>query len=558
MSKIEKIEVNGTEYDVGGAASYNELSDKPIYVTQTVYENDQSGTQGMLFGQTIYKIADTMVTLAQLIGGKVNGETMLTNSNVMDISSTLAQTGFSGNCVAFSPRNFNIQPPNYDFAILSLDAVLSVPAYYTNIPSAGMWALASVTELALKADVDIDEKYASFLLPEQAAENNGQAVQVQQDGTWAAGAQVPIVGCASWREIRRNVKLGRGAALYPVHTVFNVRHKKFGSIPFEVVAHDVDADPNNAGTHTMTLLMLEGLFRGSQSYAFDEREKLCNCPGGLAAGSYYADIEAINAAKNGGSGGVSGEVYGFTLTQAVPSGGYLAFDIDYYNTWSPITITSYASAGTIVETVAVTADDSSGTDIMTALSLSDINYGGCARYGSSNYKQSAIKQWLNASGSGWWTAKTVFDLPPDYVDDDGFLGGLDPDFARLLLETEQVTSTSKNYEEIEAVNSSYTITDKVFLASYTQVGGEAINQQAAENTLWPAFTGLSAGAEPARVKYRHGLRTEDDADSSCWWWLRSPNPANPDFARRVYTDGRTNSNGNAYFRYGAVAAACVI
>lgn len=532
---------------IGGGGAYADLTGKPIYVTQTVLENDQTGTTGMLMGQTVYKIANSMATLEQLIGGTVNGSTPLTDVNVMDVTSALASYGVTANVVAYSPNNFTTNPPQ--FALVSCDAAIDVAGMYTNIPSAGVWVLAAVESVELKPEATIDDLYATFFLPDVSGGNNRQTVQVSETGAWTAGAEVPISGVTSWREIQRNVKLGRGPTLYPVHTILNVRHKKFGSIPFEVVAHDIDEDPEDSSAHTMTLLMLEGLYRDSQSYAFDEREKICVCSSGLAAGHYYVDN--VRGRSNG--------TWGFTLTEAVPSGGYLAYDIDYYNTWDPLSVTSYESNGTVIETVAVTANDDSGTDLTTVIDDSDMNSTERSRYGSSNWKQSALRQWLNAAGANWWEAKTKFDLAPNYAGDDGFLGGLDSEFVGVLLATEQVTSTNNIYEIGDvSTESSYTLTDRFFLAGYTQIGGDpwGTPQQAAEGTLWPAFSGLSTGDELARVKFKHG--TIGTANTAVWWWLRSPRPSNTGNVRSVYTGGNSDYSANAYDRGEGVAAACVI
>ena len=538
-----------------GGGAYADLTGKPIYVTQTILQNDQTGTTGMLMGQTVYKIADTMATLEQLIGGTVNGSTPLTDVNVMDVTSALAPYGVTANTVAYSPTNFTTNPP--DFAIISCDAAIAVAEMYTNLPSAGVWVLAAVESVELKPVAEISDLYRSFFLPDVTGGNNRQTVQVSEGGRWTAGAEVPITGVTSWREIQRNVKLGRGATLYPVHTILNVRHKKFGSIPFEVVAHDIDEDPNDGSAHTMTLLMLEGLYRDSTSYAFDEREKICVCSSGLAAGAYYVNIGAISNAKSAQTPSWSDDIWGFTLTQAVPSGGYLAFDIDYYNSWNPLSVTSYDDDGEVIETVAVTENDTSGTDISTVIDLSDLNYGMCARYGSSNWKQSALRQWLNGTGTDWWEATTKFDMAPNYVGDEGFLSGLDSEFLGALLETEQITSTSKEYEEIETVNSSYTLTDKFFLASDIQIAGYCSDQAATEGTEWPAFTGLSDSTELARVKYKHGTIGASES-TAVWWWLRSPGPYGPGDVRGVGTGGSTDSVAGAYIRGEGVAAACVI
>ena len=549
LTPITRMEKFLKQYGGGGGGAYAELTGKPIFATQTVLENDQTGTTGMLLGQTVYKISDTMAQYDELVGGTVNGRSPLTKINVMDVTAALAPYVVTANTVAYRPNNFPTNPPQ--FAFLSCDAAIVVAKMYTNIPSAGVWALAAVESVELKPEATIGDLYKTVFLPDVTSENNRQTVQVSEGGRWTAGAEVPITGVTSWREIQRNVKLGRGATLYPVHTILNVRHKTFGSIPFEVVAHDIDKDPNDGSAHTMTLLMLEGLYRDSQSYAFDEQEKICVCSSGLAAGHYYVDN--VRGRSNG--------TWGFTLTEAVPSGGYLAYDIDYNynNTWDPLSVTSYESNGTVSETVAVTVDDDSGMDLTTVIDDSDMNDVYRMMYGSNNWKQSAIRQWLNAAGANWWEAKTKFDLAPNYAGDDGFLGGLDSEFVGVLLATKQVTSTNNVYEIGDvSTESSYILADKIFLAGYTQIGGEALGspQQAAEGTLWTAFSGLSTGNELARVKFKHG--TIGTANTAVWWWLRSPDPVNTNDVRLVDTGGDSHGGAGAYYRDGGVAAACVI
>lgn len=540
MSKIEKINVNGSEYDVAG--NYEDLSNKPILVSRAVYENDQTGTTGMLMGQTIYKIADTMAQLNEMIGGAVNtasGATLMTDANVMDVTSVLATYGVTANVVAYSSDNFATQT---NMPVISCDGPIAVAAMYTNIPSAGVWATANILAVSLAPDVDINDLYAAFFLPESSAGDAGATLRVGADGKWGKGIIPPISGIHSWADVLRMVKLGHGPLLFPVYSLLNVYHTKFGTITFQVVAHDIDLDPDDSSAHTMTLLMFNGLGReaGYYGYAFDETEAICVCGSGLAAGSYY-----VNA------GGVD---YGFTLTEAVPANGVLAFD-GYDGTGY---VSSYDEAGgTLIERVSATQDDTSGTDLsgVSGVTLngnsSDNHYR--MRWGSNNWKQSAIRQWLNGSGTDWWEAQTVFDMPPNYRNDDGFLGGLDADFVAVLLETVQTTNTNNVYETDETTGSSYTTADKFFLASWAQIGGAAWSGESAENTLWTAFNGLSTGNEPERVKYRH-----NDPTQTVWYWLRSPYPHYSDGVRGVDYGGYTYTGRDADYRSRAVVAACVI
>ena len=523
----------------GGTSDYDDLENKPVSVETVELTNDMTGTTGEMSGTTLYKIADDFISLDNLLGATVNGNTTLTSANTMEMSDGV-------HLVFYSPSSFEQEPP-LGLALISLDAPFVMQDYGINVPSAGVWADETIETVALLPQVSINEDYATAFLPQDTAGNIGSAMQTDENGKWTVGAQIPVQGVQSWREIKRNVKLGRGATLYPVHTILNVRHKKFGSVPFEVVAHDVDTDPDDNSAHTMTLLALEGLCRSKSTddgYCFDETEKFAVCPSGLVAGSYYFDT-------NGSSSYIN-----FTLTQNVPSGGYLAIVRD--NTTDEYMMVSCTSAGAEIESVAMGEEKSGDYDLAETIGASNINNYDRARYGSGNYKQSAIRQWLNADSSGWWEAQTDFDLAPNYIDDEGFLAGIDSEFASILLETEQTVGTNDVYEVGDGMStsSSYTVSDKVFLASYTQVGGTAYSSQAAENTLWTAFNGLSASDELARVKYRHG--TVGDDETAVWWWLRSPYPYDADGARRVDSDGDTHYSGDARYRSGAVVPACVI
>ena len=221
-------------------------------------------------------------------------------------------------------------------------------------------------------------------------------------------------------------------------------------------------------------------------------------------------------------------------------------------------VCSYREDGSIIERVAV-SQGATGTALSSVIAAEDMNDFDRCMYGSGNYAQSGIRQWLNGSGKGWWEAKTKFDMPPTYLNQEGFLGGLDPEFVAVLAETEQTVSTNNVYEQDMETESSYTVKDKIFLASYSQIGGNASGGQAAEGTLWTAFENLSTGHETARVKYRHGSIDTDEA-SSVFWWLRSPTPVDSPAARGVSQFGAAGGLSilRAYRRDGAVVPACVI
>ena len=135
-------------------------------------------------------------------------------------------------------------------------------------------------------------------------------------------------------------------------------------------------------------------------------------------------------------------------------------------------------------------------------------------YGSNNWQESAIRQWLNSdAASGWWQRQTIFDMAPSYAGVAGFLNGIDPDFAAALGEVDIVTARNTVYETSDTLGGSYTTRDKVFLLSMAELGlGK--NDTIAEGTVLPFYDGAT---QVDRIKY-------DVASPSTarYWWVRSP------------------------------------
>ncbi len=552
LQRIAEAIENG-DIDIGGGgntdpsgdnpsapSSYAEMEDAPVKTNVTTIETDTTAPSFTFGGKTYYRVVDHMLTRDELVGAVVNGTDVITTDRVNDFTYTTKNTfGVEVPFVAvyFDRTADQVTGMPY-FPIVSIGgAIAAVGA------DVGLWVSEDISSLEFRT-VTEGEGYENLTLP-QYAENNfvGQTLQMDKTGKFAPGAAMPIQGMTSWREIKRNVKLGRGSTLYPIHSILNVRSKKYGSIPFEVVAHDVDKDPDDANAHTMTLHCLDALMRqGIRGFEFDATEKLCTCPSGLTAGAYSF-----------GSGMAS-----FTLTQNVPANGYIVIDYDWINDRYN-GVKSYASDGTAVETVAIEFDnpDANATELSTVLDSSDLNDSFRAQYGSGNYGQSGIRQWLNGRGKNWWSAATKFDMPPSYVGDDGFLGDLDDDFVKVLLATEQTVQTNDVYEigDGMSTSSTYTVSDKIFLPCFDQVfaGGNST-----EGTLWDAFDFTNSNLSDveqalARVKYDHAYGGE----TPCWWWLRSPVSRDTHFVRNVNLSGFSDFD-HARRPWGAVAPACVI
>ena len=174
-------------------------------------------------------------------------------------------------------------------------------------------------------------------------------------------------------------------------------------------------------------------------------------------------------------------------------------------------------------------------------------------YGSNNWSESGIRQWLNSAGNPgtWWQAKTDYDVQPTYATSTaGFMKGLDADFLATVGEVSKITAKNT----VTDGGGSDTTTEKFFLLSLTEIYG-GLNNSISEGVVYPyysdnsALTAAGMGADANRIKYRNG--------ATQYWWLRSPSPSDSYTVRYVYTTGSV-SNGNASSSRGVAPACCII
>lgn len=174
-------------------------------------------------------------------------------------------------------------------------------------------------------------------------------------------------------------------------------------------------------------------------------------------------------------------------------------------------------------------------------------------YGSNNWLESGIRQWLNSDGNAgtWWEAKTDYDVKPyEASSTAGFLKGLDAEFLSTVGEVSKITARNT----VTDGGDSDTSTEKFFLLSMTEVYG-GLNNNIAEGVAYPYYADnsvLSAagtGEDANRIKYRN--------DAAQHWWLRSPNTSNSNNVRGVYTTGEVSFYG-AYNFLGVAPACCII
>lgn len=308
----------------------------------------------------------------------------------------------------------------------------------------------------------------------------------------------------------------------------------FTEILWDVVEHKtVD------GEHRMVLLMHNCWY----NRPFDAIEALYYAEEGLAAGTYHFTIQNWDAAYGGN------KTYQFTLTEAVTAGGHILLDWPYNQQLLGRSVKTFSgkTSTTQIE-AAVLSEGTGGTDLGTTDGTSEnLNHIHRARYGSNNYKESAIRQWLNsgAAAGGWWASQTIFDLRSTYAGEAGFLHGMDSDFLDVVQESTVKCGTNNTFELPGwTKNAAYTVQEKFYLPSRPEVGLGAENMD--QGSVWSFYDGA---ADVDRIK-------QDFGSTARSWWLRSPHPSGAASVRRVVSSGALTSN--YAYNGDCAAAACEI
>lgn len=335
----------------------------------------------------------------------------------------------------------------------------------------------------------------------------------------------------SWSDVQALVRKGLASKVFAVGDQLTCQRGST-TLVWDIIGFDIDTPADKQFTHSMTL-QLHDCLQGTQ---YDAPEALFYCETALAAGTYNFTLLAGYDTTYGG-----GKTYQFTLTKEVPAGGQITFPWNWNTQASATKVSTYKSRTdtAAIETVGVT-EGTGGTSLGTADGkTANMNHSHRIRYGSNNWAESAMRQYLNsdkAAGSVW-TPQTKFDRPPSWnAGTAGFMNGLDADFLAVIGKTTKVTCRNTVTDN----GGSDTTKDKFFLLSRREVfaGNEVSN--VTEGEPYPFYSDYSdyasanAGADKNRIKYRGG--------SPQWWWLRTPNAGNGGYVRYVYPGGILNDN----------------
>ena len=257
----------------------------------------------------------------------------------------------------------------------------------------------------------------------------------------------------SWQQVQHIVRAGLHHQVFQVGDQFMAL---FDGEPFvwDVIGIDHDKPTDPRFTHSLTIQSHDCLLNAQ----FSAPQALYYAEASLPAGQHRFTL--------------SGVQYAFTTLQVVPAGGQV-----YVSSWEsegyvPTSIATYDADRTTSIQTGLTVTQSAGSD-----TLAPVNHHQRCRYGSNNYVESAIRQWLNSDDSDFiWTPQTNYDRPSTYSGG-GFLHQLDPELVAVLGAVDKQVARNNITDD----GGQDTFSDRVFLLSRAEVYGGAEGVTTGEN-----------------------------------------------------------------------------
>lgn len=386
------------------------------------------------------------------------------------------------------------------------------------------------------------------------------SLSAKVDGMSDVISSILVHGTQSWDTIQTIVRSGLAPQYYPVGTLLYDNMDESTGKAFRVVGYDNFFDETLTGqgySHSMTLLEEKLNYPSIQFDAPEAWLYLSYDGQPIVSGQAYRFTIPNWDASYGGN-----KTYIFTATANVSKetaadagdGGQLTLAWAYQQ--NPTSVSAYANNSSTTALFTANIAVWNGTDecinlgtIKLAMSDADSTYGKLnhihrARYGSNNYYQSGMRQWLNATtASDWWQPTTIFDRANGSRSTAGRLSTLNANMVAKIATPTITCITNNLFETGFALNTQYTVKDKIFLLTHTEVG-------LADNPNIGSTLAYYVGATNSkRIKYK--------ADNTAQhWWLRTPYPSYANNERTVGTSGALNVN-SANNSNGA-AAACII
>ena len=329
---------------------------------------------------------------------------------------------------------------------------------------------------------------------------------------------VPAPFIRSWEEAQAIVRSGLAKEYFEIGDQFlSIYDGKV--IVWTIIGIDHDTPTDTEYSHSLTI---------------QTRDCLMNCQWDAPEALYYA-ATALAPSKHIFE--IDSGKYEFTTTLEVPEGGQVY--VYSWNDYIPLKARTYAA-----DRVTVIEDDITVSTSTDSPTLSPVNHQTRCRYGSNNYWESNIRDWLNSEADQYiWTPKTNFDSPSTGAPytGPGFLKLLDPELAAVIgkvnKQVARNTITDGGGQDL--------FSDKVFLLSRVEAGLGTEGTTDGEE-VYSYYDGIE---NAGRIKLLNG--------SPRGWWFRSPHVSYASDARFVNTSGVVSDN-SADGSYGLAPACCII
>ena len=279
---------------------------------------------------------------------------------------------------------------------------------------------------------------------------------------------------------------------------------------------------------TLDVMVLQAHFCLPFATQFDAYEAFYAVPaGGLAAGTYHVTFgEAYRDIPEGAS-------YQFTLANSYEEGAQLCFSDTIYNKVpSAMSVDAYATAGATERAERVSVSVGTGGTSLGTITGAQVQDGDQLNtvqriaLGSGRWRDSNLRQFLNATGTGWFVPKTKWDRPPSYVSYPGFLSMLPAELVAVMRPIRQVTATSYYADGGSASSVETDVTyDKVFLPSWEQhnitpsasYGGAA----GVEGSAWGKWSSVVSSVPSSGSTVPEYIQRDLAAHTARYVWMRS-------------------------------------
>lgn len=287
----------------------------------------------------------------------------------------------------------------------------------------------------------------------------------------------------SWADVQRIVRQGLGRLAFPVGYEFTTYDSNAGKdIVWVVRGHNYHKAADEDLQYTMTLETKDVYSKSSGAYLplqFSPCEAFYYASDGLAAGTYN-----FTGANQPWSSSENGAKHQFTITKDIPAGGHIIL----LNAGTPVAFTTkmlvtFSDATSVIPieaSIAITLGEE-GTCLGTTDGSGNLNNTFRMVFGSNNYAQSPIRQWLNggADASSAWSPTTKFSTRPSWANlsspTPGFTSGLPEDFLGIVQPAIIPCRTNDSFEvgsldgTVFTTGMPYSLQDKFFLLARAEV-----------------------------------------------------------------------------------------